>query len=377
MLERIVKAAALAVASTALLALPVHAEDYRIGVAHALTGNVGFVGVSEVNATILGAEEWNARPENADKQIKLIVEDTASDRGQAMTLVTKLANRDNALMIIGPTSSIESLAAAPVANEVGIALYTPSVSSDIFKAGPWAFKAIADADAYMAPVSKYAIEALKPSRVAVVFDRQNDSTVTQKTHLIANLEKAGATITSENGVLGTDTDFTVIATKVVSENPDVVFVAAQAHVGANIIVQLKQAGLPENVHLLGSMNMSTPTLLKLGGSAVEGVTLVGDFAPDGATDAAKAFIAAYQKRFGSPPDNFAAVGYAQMQVLTAILEKLGPNPTREAVRDALANSVKDIPTVLGTGPYSIGDERKVQYTPVLLRVTKGEFVAAN
>src|SRR5690606_10882309 len=141
---------------------------------------------------------------------------------------------------------IESLAAAPVANEIGIPLFTPSVSSDIFKAGPWAFKALADADAYMAPVSKYAIETLKPKTVAVIFDRQNDSTVTQKSHLIENLEKAGVKITCENGVLGTDTDFTVIATKVISENPDVVFIAAQAHVGANIIVQLKQAGLPQN-----------------------------------------------------------------------------------------------------------------------------------
>lgn len=377
MLEKMRTAAAFAVMSTTIWAAPAHADEYRIGVLHAMTGNVGFVGVSEVNGTILGAEEWNKNPKNADKQIKLIVEDTASERGQAMTLVSKLANRDNALMILGPTSSIESLAAAPVANQAGIALYTPAVSSDIFKAGPWAFKAVADSDAYMRPVGKYAVETLTAKRVAVIFDRQNDSTVTQKNNMIADLQKGGATITSENGVLGSDTDFTVIATKVVSENPDVVFVSAQAHVGANIIIQLKQAGLAQDVRLLGSMNMSTPTLLKLGGKAVEGVTLVGDFAPDGATDAAKAFIEAYKKRFNNPPDNFAAVGYAQMQVLSAILEKLGPKPTREAVREAFASAVRNVPTVLGTGAYSISDKREVQYTPVLLRVSNGQFVAAK
>lgn len=377
MFEKMGATIALAMASTAIMMSPLRAEEYRIGVMHAMTGTVGFVGVSEVNGTTLAAEEWNKDPKNADRQMKLVIEDTASERGQSMTLVSKLANRDNVLVILGPTSSIESLAAAPVANQVGIGLYTPALSSDVFKAGPWAFKAGVDTDVYMQPVGKYAVETLKAKRVAVIFDRQNDSTVTQKRHMVADLQKGGATISSENGVLGSDTDFTVIATKVVAENPDVVFVSAQSDVGANIIIQLKQAGLAPETRLLGSMNMATPTLLKLGGKAVEGVTLVGDFAPDGATDAAKAFIAAYTKRFGSAPDNFAAVGYAQVQVLGAVLDKLGPKPTREAVRDAFASSVSNIPTVLGTGPYTITAKREVQYMPVLLRVTNGKFVGVK
>ncbi|MGF7162507.1 branched-chain amino acid transport system substrate-binding protein [Rhodoligotrophos appendicifer] len=368
----------LGLAGAVLSAGPVLSAEIPIGLMHALTGNVGFVGTTMANGAILGAEEINKNKVLGDDTIKLIVEDTASDRNQAMNLVTKLATADKALMIVGPTSSIESLASAPVANEQGIPLYTLALSSDIFKSGPWAFKGLVGTSAYMKPVGEYIVGTLKPKRVAIIFDRQNDSTVTQKKFLKEDLEKNGIEIVSENGILGTDTDFSVIATQVVGEKPDAVFVAAQAHVGANVLAQLRQAGLPKETQLIGSMNMAAPTLIKLGGDAVEGTLLVGDFAPDGSTNQeSKDFVAAYTARFGTAPDNFAAGGYAQMKVVGTILKELGPNPTREQVRDKLTSAVKNVPVVLGTGSYSIGEGRQVEYTPVLLKVEGGKFVGVK
>lgn len=365
-------------AALAASGVPARAAEYPIGIMHALSGNVGFVGTTMANGAILGAEEINKNKVLGEDRIKLITEDTASDRNNAMTLVAKLATRDKVLMIIGPTSSIESLAAAPVANENGVPLYTPALSSDIFKSGPWAFKAMVGTDAYMQPVGRYVVETMKPKSVAIVFDRQNDSTVTQKNFLKADLQKAGIQITSENGILGTDTDFSVVGTKIASEKPEAVFLAAQAHVGANVMTQLKQAGLAPDTRLVGSMNLAAPTLIQLGGKAVEGLVLVGDFAPDGATNQqSRDFIEAYKARFGTPPDNFAAVGYAQMKVVASILKTLGPNATRTQVRDMLTQKVKDVEVVLGTGSYSIGENRQVQYTPALLKVDGGKFVGVK
>lgn len=368
---------ALAVSALAALASAATAKELPIAIMHALTGPVGFVGTTMANGTILGLEEINKNKLLGEDTIKLIVADTASDRNQAMTLVSKLAS-DNVLMIIGPTSSIESLASAPVANEKNVPMYTQALSADIFKSGPWAFKAMVGTDAYMKPVSKYVIGTVKPKTAAIVFDRQNDSTVTQKNFFKDDIVKAGVQVVSEHGILGTDTDFSVIATEIAAKKPDVVYVAAQAHVGANVFTQLRQGGVPKATPFFASMNMAAPTLSKLGGEAVEGVILVGDFAPDGSSGKLSAdFIEAYKARFGSAPDNFAAVGYMQAKVVLAILKKLGPNATREQVRDALTNDVKNVAGVLGTGDYSIGPNRVIEYTPVLLKVEKGAFVGVK
>lgn len=85
---------------------------------------------------------------------------------------------------------------------------------------------------------------------------------------------------------------------------------------------------------------------------------------------------AYTERFGIAPDNFAAAGYAQMKVVASVLKSVGPDATREQVRDAF-NKVKDVQVVLGTGNYSIGENRTVEYTPVLLNVTEGNFVGVQ
>jgi hypothetical protein len=66
-----------------------------------------------------------------------------------------------------------------------------------------------------------------------------------------------------------------------------------------------------------------------------------------------------------------------MMVVASILKELGPNATRVQIRDALTNRVKNVVGVLGTGDYSIGEGRTVQYTPVLLKVEGGNFVGVK
>lgn len=43
----------------------------------------------------------------------------------------------------------------------------------------------------------------------------------------------------------------------------------------------------------------------------------------------------------------------------------------------LTKDVKDVEVVLGTGSYSIGENRQVQYTPALLKVEGAAFVGVK
>lgn len=353
------------------------AADYTIGVMHAMTGPVGFVGTTIVNGAQLAADEINASGLLGEDKIKLIIEDTASDKAQALTLTSQLAADPSVILLFGPTSSVEGMAVAPVANELKVPMFTTAVSSEVLKPGPWVYKGTTTADIEIKPLAEFAVSGLKVKKVAVVYDRQNDSTVSQKNIVVEYLSQNGVEVVSEDGVLGSDTDFSAIATKIVDAEPDAVFISSQAPVGANVIQQLRQAGLPDETRILGSVNLAVPQLLKLAGPAAEGVYLVGDFVPGGMNDEGHAFVAAYKARFGTDPDNYAAVSYTMMKMTALVLKAAGPNPTRETVKDAFLTAIHDVPTILGSGSYTLNADRIVTYGGALLQVKDGAFAAVD
>ena len=136
----------------------VRAQEIPIGVPMALTGPYAFVGVPIRNGIVLALEEANANGTLGAARIKIIGEDTASDKAQAISLTNRLSASDKVLLMLGPTSSIEGLAAAPVANDLKLPMLTSAVSGDVLKAGPWSYKITAAPADIMTAFGKYAVD---------------------------------------------------------------------------------------------------------------------------------------------------------------------------------------------------------------------------
>lgn len=367
---------ALLLSTTALLmaALPARAETIKIGVAHAMTGPVAFVGIPVINSIKLAADEINQSGMLGANKIELDVQDDASDKTQGMTLARRFAADPQVILMMGPTSSISGLAVAPLANDLKLPMLTTALSGDVLKAGPWGFKGTIAPQDFIASMATFAHDTLKITKCALVFDRQNEATVSQKV-LFGDLTKGmGVTILSDDGILGSDTDFAALTTKIVDEKPDCVFLSAQAPVDGNLTVQLRQNGLPDSVRIIGATSMATDQYLQAAGAAAEGTYMMADFTPGGRDEAGKAFVAAYQKRFGAVADNYAAIGYTMMKLAGVALAKAGPHPTRQGFRDAFA-TMSPQPTILGSGTFTIDQDRFVHYGAAVLTVKGGKFVA--
>lgn len=364
-------------AATATLALGLgqgRAETVHIAVAHAITGPVAFVGIPVVNAIRMAADEISASGMLGDTKIVLDYADTASDKTQAMTLARRFAGDPSTIVMLGPTSSIEGLAVAPLANDLKFPMLTTALSSEVLKAGPYAFKGTTAPQDFITGIANYAVQKLKVHRCALVFDRQNEATVSQKTLFRDIVRQQGVSIASEDGVLGSDTDFAALATKVVDEKPDCLFLSAQAPISANLTIQMRQNGLSDDVKVIGTTSMATDQYLTVAGAASQGVYVVADFVPGGRDAAGRKFVADYQKRFGGVADNYAAIGYTMMKMVGEALRRAGPNPDRAKFRDALAG-LPPMPTILGDGTFTIDPDRFVHYGAALLVVHDGKFVA--
>ncbi len=373
--RRILMAGAIAFSASTAFTAASFAETATIGVMNAMTGPYAFGGVPIQNAMKLAIEQANASGALGDLKLEVVEGDTAGDKGQTITLVSKFAQSDNALMIIGPTTSIEGTAGAPVANELKSPIMAIGSSTGILDAGPYSFKVQAVGSDIMGALSEYVANNMGAKKISIVFDRGNDGFVGQKDAFKKKIEETGVEIVSEDGILATDTDFLALATKLASQEIDAFFVAAPAEVGANFLLQTRQAGVPMDVRFVGPSTFATPAFVDTAQGAAEGSIVLADYFMGSPDEANQAFVKAYQEKYGSQPDNWAAMGYALASLAVEAIKDAGPNPDREKVRDALAN-LKDEPTIIGNHTWSMDEGRNPHYGAAILVVKDGAFELA-
>ena len=366
-----------AVLGSGLLAAGARAQPAEVVIAMgmALTGNYAFAGVPVANGVKVAAAEINETDFLMGRRIKLLVEDDASDKSQMITLVNRFATVDNAVAVIGPLSSLEALAAAPVANAQKITLISTGVSPDILKAGPWSFKVMSPPSVTMQSLAAYAVDTLKVKRVALLTVRDNDGFITQKNAMRDYFKAHGVAVVMDDSVAASDIDFTAVATKLADADPTAVFFAMPAEQGASLVVQARQAGLEQSVRFLGPQAMAAQSLIRIGGKAVDGTVVAADYFAGSNTPHNAEFVRRYRAMFNTEPENWSGIGYAMMYLVATAIRTAGPGGDRDAVRAALAAS-KDVATVLGDGSYSLDSSRDASYGATLITVKDEAFVVA-
>ncbi len=364
---------------TTPLAAPARAAEYSVAILQSLTGPAASIGGAMRDGALIAIEEANASGVLGSNKLKAVVEDDASDRGQAVTQINRFANDPATLFVLGPTSGAVALAGLVAANQGKVAAGTlMNAIDDVNGTGPWAFS-MTQPGAITAPyLGRYAAETLKVKSCAAVGLNDNPASMSTQKAIEDDMTTRGAKVVSHDWVKRTDTDFSAIATKVAAmKDIDCVFIANYAPQGANLVSQLRTAGLAPNIKLMGYNALASPDFIKIGGAAVEGFYMIADWLPGGVNEAGRAFSAKVQARTGSPPDFWAAVGYSHMLVAINAIRNAGPSPTREAVRDALTHKTKDVPVIIGDrGTYTIDENRVAHYGMAVLMVKGGQFVPA-
>ena len=371
---KVIKFLALA-AGIALVSQAVQAADRKIVILQALTGGAAFVGVPASEGMKFAADELNARNflGNGDK-IVVEVADSASARAQAMAAVTRYAADPSVLFILGPTTAPEAIPSAAVANDAKIGMKAMTNAVALLNAGPWGFISAQPPLITMPQLGDYAMDVAKVKSCATIRFTDNEAYVDLERIFVEYTEKRGMKIVDRTGIKQADSDFSTIATRIVAAKPDCVMLFTLGPSAANLAIQLKQAGLPASVKLIGQTGLSSPQLVQIGGAAVEGLVFNSDWTPGGNSPAGQAFAAAYKAKTGKDADNWAALGYSYMTVVATAIKAAGPNPTRESIRDALAKT-KEVPVVIGTGKYSYVN-RIPTYGSTFLMVKDGKFVPA-
>ncbi len=366
-------ATAFAVAGLGMAALPALAKDYKLASIQSVTGIYAFVGVPLTKGIELGVDQVNASGMlGAGNKLVLEKQDPASDRTQAVTLMTRFGNDANTLLVLGPSSTIEALAAGPAAQAAKLPQITNGALPQLLKVNDQLFRTLIPIPESWGLIANYAATNLKSKRCALITVSDNEGYMYQRELVKQGLVAKGVEIVSDELPRGSETDYSAIATKIASRNPDCMILNGPAEQMANMIIQVKQAGLSPAAHVFIDSGGGSANFLKAGGKMVEGVYVLTPFFAPGSTPMARKFSADYEKRFGEAPDNWSALGYASVQVVAAAIKAAGANVTRETLTAELKKT-KDLPVVLGEGTMSIGADRETHYDLTVLTVKDGKW----
>ena len=332
-----------------------------------MTGSEATFGQSTDNGILMAVEEINAAGGVNGKKIRVITYDTKGDAREAGSAVTRLITRDGVTAMLGEVASSLSLAGAPICQEHGVPMITPSSTNpEVTKKGDKIFR-VCFIDPFQGWVgAKFARENLKAAKAAILFDQANAYSVGLRDEFRKAFTDMGGEITAVESYSKGDPDFSAQLTTIRSSGPDVVYVPGYYTDVGNIALQARKLGL--TVPLLGGDGWDSSKLAEIGGKSIEGCYYSNHYSHQDPNPRVQEFIQKYKDKFGEIPDGLAALGYDAARILAEAMAK-SPSLSGDEIAAALA-ATKDFDGV--TGKISIDGERNAVKPAVMLEMKGGE-----
>lgn len=296
----------------------------KIGVLASLTGALESYGKQTKNGFELGLEyATDGTMEVAGKKIEVVFEDTETKPEVAVQKATKLLEEDEVDFLVGSSSSGDTLAVLPLAEEYEkIMIVEPAVADSITGSefNPYLFRtgrnSSQDAVAGAAAIAK---PGVKIATFAPDYSFGWDGVAAFK----AAAEELGAEIVLEEFADPAATDFTSNLQKIIQAKPDYLFVVwAGANSPWNQIADLK---LQENGIKISTGAPDIPALSIMEPLVgMEGFSVYYHTLPD--NDINDWLVEEHKKRFdGAVPDLFTPGGMTAAIAIVEALEKSGGN----------------------------------------------------
>lgn len=339
-------------------------SEVAVGAAISLTGAAGSYGESQKNGLELAAEELN---EKGGVTYALTIEDDQTDPRQAISLFEGFAG-DGTSIIIGPTLSNTAFQAQPIAQEEGVpVLAISNTAAGITAQGDYIFRnSLTEAQVIPQTVAK-AIETYDLQNVIVMYSNDDAFTESGYEVMASSLEEEGVSIAETITFSKADTDFRALLTQASGAEPDAIFVSGLIEAAIPLVTQARELGI--DVPIVGGNGFNNPKLMADAGEAAEGVVVGAAWNSASDNPENTAFLAAYEDKFGSQPDQFAAQAHAAMYIIDAAVRS-ECSAERDAIKEGLAG-ISEMATVLGS--ISINADRDAEHDAVVQVVEDGKF----
>lgn len=346
-----------------------NAEGFiKLGFFAPITGPAAADGESCLQAAQLAVKIINEGGGINGTQVELVYYDDAFSPPQAVSIAQKLTTKDGVVAAVSGSYSHTTRATAETFQNGKIPMISAyGVHPDITRAGDYVFRQSFVGTVQGRAAAEVAIKLLGAKKIAVIFV-DNDFGNELSKSFIEYAEKKGVEILSVDSFALGEKEFTPVLTKIKQENPDLLFMAAYAGEGSQIILQADAIGL--DCQKLGTEGVdSTMQFLKVAGEKADGLIITTNLDRDSKRPEVQNFIKAFTEEYGYAPDMVGASVFDAFTVLEYVMKNYGTSP--EEIKNGIYQ-VKDFPAVTGIikGYNSLGEVTK---TVQVQKVVNGEF----
>ena len=320
-------------------ALPAAAQPIKIGAFLSVTGPAAFLGDPEQKTLELYVEKLNAAGGLLGRKVELVAYDSAGDAEKARGFVKRLIEQDKVDVLVGGSTTGETMAAVPLAEAAGVPFISLAGAVVIIEpVKKWVFKT-PHTDRMACEKIFVDMRARGLKRAALIsgaggFDRS------MRAECLKVAGKHGVEIAADETYGAGDTDMTAQLSKIKAAGVQAVLNAGFGQGPAIVTKNYRQLGLA--LPLYQSHGVASKQYVSLSGDAAEGVRLpaaallVADTLPD--ADPQKKVVVSYKRdyesRFKQEVSTFGGHAYDGLMLAVEAMRRAG-STDKAKVRDAL------------------------------------------
>jgi branched-chain amino acid transport system substrate-binding protein len=298
-------------------------SSIKLGGGFALTGAESALDVPAANGAQMAVDEINAAGGVNGALFDYVVHDSQYDMAVTAQTAAQFVEEDHVQAFLGYTDTDSVLASGKTFQDAGIPFITvgatsPKIPSQV---GDMMFLACFGDNVQAAAGSDYALANFGDTAY-LLWDKGIEYTTLLGAYFKAAFTAAGGTIVLEDSYEDNATDFASQIAKITAlpEQPDFYYVAAMPYNVGPVVKQMRDAGITGPI--VGGDGYDTPDLVAVAGAAADHTyfTTHALMDPVNGTDGIKAFMTAYEAKFGHAAENaFAALGYDTVYLMADAL----------------------------------------------------------
>ena len=289
-----------------------------IGTTISETGPLATDASYEIKGIKLGIAEANAHGGWLGRKLVLKYYDDKSSPGAAVRLYQRLITLDKVNLLIGPYSSLVTVAIAPLINKYQMATLEPgaSVPSIYVPGNKWNLMNTADSTTYLHQLMPLAKQ--HGAKTVALLGLESAYSLACYHARLAQAKELGMKVVYKT-TYTLQTDFSSIALAIKNAKPDVVLECGYYPDSVNLVRSLHGQGFAPR--FLGeTVGPVEAAYVKALGPLANGVFGNSGWWFNFKTPGNPAFISAYEKMFNEKPDYHAAAGFTAVQVLGAAVQ---------------------------------------------------------
>lgn len=320
------------------------AGTIKIGGLFAVTGPASFLGEPEKKTLEMLVKNANAKGGINGTKLEAIIYDTAGDATKAVNLATKLIKDDKVSVIIGPSTTGESMAVIPVVEKAKIPLVSCAAGIKITEpVKQWVFKTPANDHIAAEKILNYM--SSKKQKSFALLTVTDGFGASGREQIKALAKQKGFYLVADEVYGPKDTDMTAQLTKIRSSKAEAIICWGTNPGPAVVTKNVKQLGI--KIPLYMSHGVASKKYIELAGAAnAEGVMLpagklaVYDALPknDPQQKLLKEYDQEYKKTFGIEASTFGGYAYDGFLLVTTAMKNSGVSP--EQIRSGIEKTKK-------------------------------------